>query len=280
VTAVVGGLVAALCWGLATLSSSRSSPVIGGMSTLAWVAVLGLAASVPALVIDRPSGPVPVEALGWLAMAGLGYVLGLLLLYVAMARGPVGIAAPVASTEGAVAAVIAVWAGEEASPALLVALAVVVGGLLLTTVSREPSARGAVAPDFVALSAGAALLLGVGLYAAAQVGDAAPISWLMAAGRVVGVVLIAVPLAVLRRLRFDRGVLGWLVAAGVLEVVGFIGFGIGAPAGVAITAVLASQLGVVATVGAALLGERLERRRWVGVGVVAFGVASVAVLQA
>jgi drug/metabolite transporter (DMT)-like permease len=280
VTAVLGGLAAALCWGLATLSSSRSSPVIGGMSTLAWVAIIGLVASVPALLIDRPAAHVPTEALAWLALSGLGYVLGLLLLYVAMTRGPVGIAAPIASTEGAVAAVIAVWAGEEASPALLVALAVVVGGLLLTTVSREPSAPGAAVPDFLVLSAAAALFLGVGLYAAARVGDDAPISWLMAAGRVVGVVVIALPLAIGRRLRFDRAVLGWLVVAGVLEVVGFIGFGVGAPAGVAITAVLASQFAVVATVGAALLGERLERRRWMGVGVVALGVASVAVLQA
>jgi drug/metabolite transporter (DMT)-like permease len=250
------------------------------MSTLAWVAVLGLAASVPALVIDRPSGPVPVEAIAWLGVSGLAYVIGLLLLYVAMSRGPVGIAAPIASTEGAVAAVIAIGAGEDASLALLVALAIIVAGLLITTLSRDRSAAGASTPGFIGLSAGAALALGVGLFAAAQVGDAAPISWLMAAGRIVGVLLLAIPLAIGRRLRFERSVLGWLVAAGVLEVVGFVGFGIGAPAGVAVTAVLASQFAVVATVGAALLGERLEPRRWLGVGIVAIGVAAVALLQA
>src|SRR5688500_3191539 len=102
--AVVGGLIAALCWGLATLSSSRASPVIGGTSTLAWVSMLGLIVSLPGLLVDRLASPVPAETIGWLAATGLGYILGLLLLYVAMARGPVGIAAPIASTEGAVAA--------------------------------------------------------------------------------------------------------------------------------------------------------------------------------
>jgi drug/metabolite transporter (DMT)-like permease len=279
VTAVVGGLIAALCWGLATVSSSRSSPVIGGMSTVAWVSIFGLVAALPALALDRPSGPVAIETLGWLAVTGIGYILGLLLLYVAMARGPVGIAAPIASTEGAVAAIIAVWAGEHASLPLTVALAVVVAGLLLTTVSRGLPTQGRVDAPFLVVAAGAALLLGLGLYAAGQVGSGAPISWLLTVGRVVGVLLIAVPLALTRRLRFERSLLGWLVAAGVLEVLGYVGFGLGARDSIAVAAVLASQFAVVATLGAAALGERLERRRWIGVGVVAMGVAVVAAVQ-
>ena len=278
--AVVGGLIAALCWGLATLSSSRASPIIGGTSTLAWVSMLGLLVALPGLLVDQPPSPVPVETIGWLAATGLGYILGLLLLYIAMARGPVGIAAPIASTEGAVAAVIAVWSGEPASVALVIAFAVVIGGLLLTTISRGGPDQGRVDPPFLALSAGAALLLGIGLFAAGQVGTDAPISWLLSAGRVVGVILIALPLIVTRRLRFERSVLPWLLAAGVLEVVGYIGFGLGASQAVAVTAVIASQFAVVATIGAALLGERLERRRWIGIGVVAAGVATVAAIAA
>ena len=95
-----------------------------------------------------------------------------------------------------------------------------------------------------------------------------------------GVVLIAAPMILMRRLRFERSVLPWLVAAGVLEVLGYIGFALGASHSIAVTAVLASQFAVVATVGAALLGERLDRRRWIGIGVVAAGVASVAAIAA
>jgi drug/metabolite transporter (DMT)-like permease len=280
VTAVLGGLVAALCWGLATLSSSRSGPVIGGTSTLGWVSIIGLLVSLPALAFDRPAAPVPAEAILWLAVAGFGYILGLLLLYLAIARGPVGIAAPIASTEGAVAAVIAVWAGERASLALLMALGIVIAGLLLTTLARGGAEQGRIDAPFLALSAGAALLLGVGLFAAGQVGPAAPLSWLLATGRLVGIALVAVPLLVTRRLRYERSIVGWVLAAGLLEVAGYVGFGLGAREGVAVTAVLASQFAVVATLGAAILGEHLARRRWIGIMVVAVGVALVAALQA
>jgi len=279
VIAVLGGLLAALCWGLATLASSRSSRVIGAPSTLAWVSLIGLAVALPGLVVDQPTAPVSTETLGWLLLAGLGYVLGLLLLYGAMARGPVGIAAPIASTEGAIAAVIAVLAGEPASAGLAVALGVVVAGLLLTTLSRQDGGLARAGSSFLPLCVGAALLLGLGLFGAGQVGEGAPLSWLVASGRVVGVVLVAVPLLAARRLRFDRSVLGWLLAAGVLEVAGYVAFGLGARDGVAVTAVLASQFAVVTTLGAVLMGERLERHRWAGIGIVAVGVAAVAVLR-
>ena len=52
---------------------------------------------------------------GWLAVSGVGNVAGLALVYAAVRRGKVGVVAPITSTEGAVAAVIAIALGEEIS---------------------------------------------------------------------------------------------------------------------------------------------------------------------
>jgi drug/metabolite transporter (DMT)-like permease len=293
--AVLGGIGAALAWGVATFASSRSSRSIGAASTLAWVSLIGLVVSLPLLAIDGPTAGVPTAALADLAVVGVGYIAGLLLLYAAMARGSVGIAAPIASTEGAIAALIAILLGEAATFLLLVALGVIVVGLVVATLDRGPSTgQGSAASDpsfatvtiakpgriFLVLSIGAAVALGVSLFAAGRVSGAVPLAWVVMAGRIVGVLAIAVPLVIVRRLRFDRAIAGWLVLAGSLEVAGYIAFALGARDGIAVAAVLASQFAIVATLCAAVSGERLVRRQWIGVGLVMLGVAAVALLQA
>src|SRR5207237_1197939 len=83
---------------------------IGALPTLAWVMLVGLVPAVPAVLAaggDIPRG----SSLGWLAVAGFGNVAGLGLVYGAVQRGKIGVVAPIASTEGAVAAVVAVTQG-------------------------------------------------------------------------------------------------------------------------------------------------------------------------
>ena len=58
------------------------------------------------------SGALGGPELGWLVVAGGGNVVGLLLVYGALRVGKVSIVAPIISTEGAIAAVLAVAAGE------------------------------------------------------------------------------------------------------------------------------------------------------------------------
>src|SRR5437879_921505 len=129
--AVLGGLGAALCFAVSTLCSSRTSRMIGPWSALAWVALVGLAIAGPAAALGGVPANLDASSVGWLAVSGLGNVGGLLLAYAGLRTGKVGIVAPIVSTEGAVAAVIALIAGERVLFASAVTLLVIVAGVLL-----------------------------------------------------------------------------------------------------------------------------------------------------
>jgi drug/metabolite transporter (DMT)-like permease len=216
------------------------------------------------------------------AAVGVCYCLGLVLLYASYARGQVSIIAPIASTEGAIAATLAIALGEPATPMLILALAVTATGIVLTTL--EPGTRLA---DFrfgsrtvLLLAVGAALSFALGLYAAGRVSDAVPLAWIATSGRVVAVLVVAVPLALLRRLRYERGILWLVVVAGIMEVLGYLTFAWGARDQVAVAAVLSSQFAVLVALASTVLGERLGRRQWLGIGLAAGGVAAVALVRA
>src|SRR5919201_2459820 len=165
--AIVGGLGAALVFATITLCNSRSARMIGPSQLLAWVMLIGLAITGP-LVLARgvPEGLDP-EAAVWMAVAGVGNVVGLLLAYSALRIGDVGIVAPVVSTQGAVAALIAIVAGESVAPGVGILLAVIAGGIAVAAFApseaSEARARRVARPALLAL--GAAVAIGWSLYA-------------------------------------------------------------------------------------------------------------------
>jgi drug/metabolite transporter (DMT)-like permease len=280
--AVLGGLGAALAWAGTMLTASRASPLIGSWSTLAWVMLTGLLVVGPvALVQGRPEA-LDGGAVTWLAIAGLGNITGLLLVYTALRIGKVGVVGPISSSEGAVAAVIAVLAGETLGAWTGVALLIVAIGVFLA--SRPPveeEAPGKDDPRAVWLALGAALAFGAGLYATGRASIDLPISWAVLPPRLLGVLLVTIPLAAAGRLRLTRAAVPYVVASGLAEVVGFVSYAIGARHGIAVTAVLASQFAAIAAIGAAVLfKERLSRTGVFGVVVTAIGVALVSALQA
>src|SRR5581483_5611652 len=123
--AILGGLGAAAAWAAAMLTASRASRLVGSQTTLAWVMLTGLIVVGPiALAEGKPAG-LDGGAAVWLVLAGAGNVGGLLLSYTGMRIGKVGVVAPITSAEGAVAAVIAVAAGEQLGVGTGVALGVV-----------------------------------------------------------------------------------------------------------------------------------------------------------
>src|SRR4051794_9135555 len=99
--AILGGLGAALAFASSTLCSSRSSRLIGAGPALAWVAIVGLVITLPAAALaTRP--PIDAAAGAWLGLAGAGNAAGLLLTYLALRTGKVGVVAPIVSAEGAI----------------------------------------------------------------------------------------------------------------------------------------------------------------------------------
>ena len=280
--AVAGGLGAAFAWATTAICAARATRLIGVPSVLAWVMLTGLVVTLPwAATQGMPD--VDATATGWLIVAGVGNCGGLLLIYSGFRMGKVGVVAPIASTEGAIAAVIAVAAGEELAAGTGAALVVVAAGIVLVGLSGESSGSDPRAHDLAAALFGgaAALSFGASLYATGSAVKELPVAWAVLPPRVIGVLAIAVPLALTARLRLTRSALPFVLAAGVAEVAGFASFALGARHGIAVSAVLASEFGAVAALAAfVLFRERLARLQIVGVAAIAVGVAVVSALQA
>jgi drug/metabolite transporter (DMT)-like permease len=278
-TAILGGLGAAVCWATATLCSSRSSRAIGATSVLAWVMLVGFVVVLPfALAAGAPPGG---TSLGWLVVVGAANVIGLLLEYAGLRRGKVGVVVAITSTEGAFAAVLAAVFGEPIPTATAGALAVIAGGVVFASLEADPEVPGQRTSRAVPLAMGAAVTFGIGLYAAGRVSGELPLAWVVMPARVLGVAFLIVPLAAARRLTITRRVVPLVVASGIFEVVGFVSFVLGARDSIAIASVLGSQFAALSAVGAFLLfGERLRRIQIAGIVAIAIGVATLAVLQA
>ena len=284
-TAGRGGLCAAVAWAATTMCYSRASRTLPSASVIALAMVVGLVVTSPAALVAGVPDDLDGETVGLFVLAGAANLGGLLLVVTALRAGQVSIVAPIVSTEGAIAAVLAILAGESISPGAGVTLGLVAAGIALASagtedeVVEESTARHP--RRAVALAITAALSFGVSLYATGQVSDELAIPWALLPARVLGVVFIAVPLLFARRLVVTREGLPFVVLAGIGEVVGFAAFTIGARDGIAISAVLASQFGVLAALAAyALFGERLSRLQTAGVAAIAVGVAALTLIQA
>jgi drug/metabolite transporter (DMT)-like permease len=108
-----------------------------------------------------------------------------------------------------------------------------------------------------------------------------PPAWVIVATRIVGVLLIAAPLAATRRLRLTRPAVPLVVLAGLLEALGSGIYVVAASTDIAIAAVLSSQFAAIAAVGGFLLfGERLQRVQIGGVVLIAIGVTALAASSA
>jgi drug/metabolite transporter (DMT)-like permease len=278
--AILGGLGAATMWTVTTICSSRSSRLIGVGSTLAWVMLVGLAITLPFVVASGVPADLDGATVGRLLVAGGGNVLGLLLEYRAFRLGKVGVVSSIASTEGAIAALIAVAVGESISPGAGVTLAAIAAGVCLAALAGDGDQRAESREALSALFAvGAALSFGVSVYATGRISQEMPIPWAVLPARAVGVAAVAIPLAVTARLRITRRAAPLVAAAGVCEVLGFASFAIGARHGIAVTAVLGAQFAALSALAARVLfHERLTRLQLVGVVVIVAGVAILAAL--
>jgi drug/metabolite transporter (DMT)-like permease len=316
--AILGGLGAALLWASATLTSSRAGRLIGPTATVAWMMLVGVSVATPLAILSGPAPALSPGLTGWMAGSGAGGVAGLLLVYRGLRLGKVGVVASLASTEGAIAAVISVVSGEPMTLTVALTLCAIAGGVALVAFATEPSEPPAAAADATATAdataaadppapidetagglpealrpgvadaqkavlfgATAALCFGLSIYSTARLG--AEMSPLMAVlpVRVVGFATVFLPLALTRRLRLTRRALPMVVWIGVAEVFGNAVYVVGAKQSIAIAAVLASQFAAVAAIAAfVLFRERLSTGQRSGVVAIACGVAVLALVRA
>ncbi len=277
--AVLAGLGAAVAWAASTLCSSRSSRMLGAMPVVGWIALIGLLVTAPVAAAEGVPGNLDAANWAWLALSGAGNIGGLLLAYVALRTGAVSLVAPLVATEGAIAAVIAVAAGESVSPGTGFALAVVALGTCVAASTRGPEGAPASA-RVAAFAIAAALSFGVSLYATARAGNDLPTAWVVLSARVVGTLAVALPLALGGRLHLTRRAAPLVVTSALCEVLGFVFYTAGARHNIAVAAVLSTQFAAISVlVGYLLFGERLARLQLAGVATVIVGVTAVSLLS-
>lgn len=287
---IVAGIATSLAFAVSVLASARASRVAGAQQTVAGVMIVGAVIVLPVALIATPAPWTTGASAGTLLLAGLagaGNVGGLLFTYAAYRVGAVGIVSTICSTEGAIAAVVSVLAGQALAPGSGPALAVVAVGVVLAAtggggeledgvaISRARSLRAA------GLAACAACLFGVSLFTTGHVSSLLPAAWVILPGRLVGVAAVGVPLFLTDRLHIPRAVMPYVVLTGFVEVLGFATFTVGAQADIAITSVLASMFAPLAAVAAfVLFRERLAPRQIAGIVLVVIGIAVLGVLAA
>src|SRR3954469_8196170 len=279
--AIFAGLGAALCWAAATLCAARASRLIGASSVLAWVMLIGLTITAPIAAFSGIPQDLDGRELAWIVLAGAGNVAGLLLAYEAMRRGKISIVAPISSTEGAIAALLAVATGEALGVSSAIVLGLIAAGVVLASLTSSDDENGGHPIEATLLAAAAACTFGVSLFATARVSNALPLVWAVIPPRAVGVAVVAVPLLVARRVRIDAASMPLVVVSGVCEVAGFAAYSLGARHGVALSAVLASQFAAFAALAAfVLFREQLRLAQVLGITMIALCVALLSAIRA
>ena len=275
---VLAGLTAAVMWGLSTVVASRSTKAIGSQGALAWVMLIGFFMTLALTPLSGVPHDISGSAWAWAIAAGFGSAFGLSMMYQALRIGKVGVVAPIASTEGALAAMLSIALGERLTLGVAVCLGVIALGIFVVTL-RGSATDIHLRPSLYAMAA--ACSFGVGLVGSSRAGTELGALWTILVARVIGLSVVALPLIVTRRLP-RPGRVWWMVTfSAIAELVGFAAFIGGSQNGVAIPAVLASQFAAVAAATSYLVfGERLGVRQRAGAAVIFAGVAVLSLLRA
>lgn len=278
-TAIIGGLIAAACFSTTLLTSARASRMIGALPTLGGVMLVSGLVALPVAVLTIGGKTPTVEVLPYLVIAGVGNVAGLGFEYIGFRSGKIGIVGALAAAEGAIAALLSLLAGEMLGSLQLVGVAVVALGVTFVALGPDPTAGAGSSTRRAVLFGGlAGLAFGASLYSTGRIGSEFAIGWAVLPPRIVGVLLIVLPLLATQRLRITRAAWPFVAVSGAGEVGGILAVAWGARESIAVTSALAAQFATVAALAAWLvLGERLGRLQWAGVAGVALGVVLLAI---
>ena len=276
-TPIIFGLITAVLFAACTLGGARAVRYIPNTAVVGWASLTGLILLIPALVVSERPTSIPPDVIFWWCAFGACNIAGLLVAYSAFRIGKVGLLAPIIATEGSVAAVIATLTGESLPGLAAVSLVVIVGGIVLAAVARDPAPLPAERPVLsIVLAIVATLIFGMNLYASGKLSGQLPMAWYLLPPRLVGTAFIAIPFLLARRLPMRRPALIPVLVVALAEIVAFITYAIGAQQSIAITAVLASQFAPLTTIFAWIAyKEKLGRAQIIGIALILIGVVTL-----
>ncbi|MFI6300117.1 EamA family transporter [Nonomuraea sp. NPDC050790] len=201
----------------------------------------------------------------WALLAGMGTTVGTIFLYRGLAKGRMGLVAPV-SAVGAALLPVAVDVVQGGRPTMLAWLGVLVALPGIWLVSSEGG--GTVGRSRAGLADGVAAGAGFGVLfvALAQIPEGAG-TFPLAANQIVGAIVTVIVASSLRQRWLPRpSALGWGVAAGCLGSLGSLAFMLATQtSALALTAVIASLYpGVTVALAAVVVDERLRSAQRLG----------------
>jgi drug/metabolite transporter (DMT)-like permease len=287
------GLTTALCWGSADLLARFATRKIGTFRTMLYMQLAGLVLLSAAMHwlggwghLTDGSGWRPWA---WGICAGCLNTLATLAMYRSFEIGKMSIVAPLSSSYPALTMLLSALSGERLTAARFAAVGLILLGVVMVAQGEEmpadadgidtggrPEKRN-LGVGWALLSAAAfgVLFWALGIRAVPLLGSA-PTVWMI---RLTSVVMTGVVILILRR---PMGVPGvgvnrLIVGMGILDTSAYVFNGYGMlREQVSVVSVLASLYGAV-TVGlaATILGERISRRQWVGVGAIFAGIVLI-----
>lgn len=290
--ALVLALGSGLTFGVADFAGGLAAKRASATSVTFVSQAIGLIVLLPLLGVLPGTPSVAAFVSG--GLAGIAGALGVVAYLRALALGPMGVVAPLASVVGVmVPVVVGVVAGER--PSLLAALGIAVGLIAITVVARggrrtedqdtggrptNSSAGASVVLDrrgpLLALAGGAAFGVFFVLLDLTPTGSGL---WPLVGARIASLALMGGAVALVSRTLPPRDAMPMVAASGVLDMLANILFLLATRAGLlTISALLASLYPVVVVVLARqLLAERLRRPQVVAVvlALLAVGVITV-----
>ncbi|HAN70565.1 MAG TPA: hypothetical protein DCQ36_03120 [Actinobacteria bacterium] len=277
---VIAGCATAFFFAVGMIAASQASRAVPAVRVVALAAVVSSLIVIPWALLDGIPEVTSQQVL-LMVVSGVGNVGGFLCVYTALKYGKVGLVAPIVATEGGIAAVVASLLGDTMDPFIALLLLFIVIGIMIGARSADPEPFPGERPGLAALMAtlGAFFFAG-GLVAVGMMSGELPLAWVLLPARLVGGLLIALPLAVTMRLRVPRRTFLWVVLLAVADIVAISIYTVGAAENLSVTAVLSSQMAPIAAVLAFLLfKERLGRGQVLGLVIMVTGVTLLGLMQ-
>ncbi len=278
----IWGILSALSLGTADFLARYSSRAVGADRALLGVFIVSCLVLTGTMVLEGRAVPTDLEQIWLPVLFGALTTLAMLLLYEALALGPISLAAPIVAAHPALVVVFAVMLGSRPDAVQWLAIAATMAGAVIVAryadTASEGDDRTALAPASrtIVVASGACVayagMVIAGQHAVPVYGDLETI-WI---GRFVSL-LTLLALLLVRRRSPSVPVKLWLLLGiqGTLDAAGFLFLLKGSDGAFAeIAAVVSACFGAVTILLAlVILKERLTVQQWFGVLVVFVGVA-------
>ena len=267
------GLLSSCLWGTSDFLGgvlSRRLPVFVVVGTAQVFGLIVMA------VMATAAGQwgLPLTYVPWSLLAAVCGISGLIVFYMALARGTMGIVAPIAACGVVVPVVVGLFTGSVPAPIQAVGIVIAIVGLIFAT---GPELKGDGDTKSLVLAAAAGLLFGVTLTAIAAGSETSAIMTVTGM-RIFSVAFFAV-LALIKRSTggVRRGDLPALFTIGLCDATANVTLGLAASGdNLTIAAVLGSLYPVITVLLAwRFLHERLRKIQYIGVAATILGVITI-----